>query len=131
MIVEIINNEIENGVVVKTKNGFKLVSNKEFFKEHDDKVKELTNQLEDAEKKLAAIEEANLEGKLEEYKKKNEILMVNIARFIAFEILNDDINYNGKDYPENYEEIKEYVFNPKGKKVPAGFENYLNKIEEE
>lgn len=115
MLVEI-NETSAVGIVVKDKKGFRVVPIEEYMKNQIDTIKSNATKVESLESYRAEQEKSNVPGRLVKLEKafKEDKVKATLVRFMAFEILNDDINYNGKDYPADYEQVKEWVFKPNG-----------------
>lgn len=125
MLVEVNDLSVE-GIVVKTENGFKVVPLTKLLKPQIDKINENASSIENLQSALKEIQNSNIPKRVADLEKsfKEDKTKATLVRFMAFEILNDDINYNGKDYPSDYEQIKSWVFKPEGT-APESFSKYL------
>lgn len=126
----------KNYLIVKNKGAYTLIQINEIkeIKAIIDSFMELSNKVNFLETQLKTLINKNLPKIVEEYTNKfdNDNVKNNLVRYMAFELLNDDININGIDFPSNYEEIKKYVFENKGNElIPNGFEKYINKMYQE
>jgi hypothetical protein len=126
MLVEI-NETLKEGVVVAyIKNGkthFKIVPHEEYLGELKKSLKDLKTSLEKPLTQVNTIVESQPVEKVKTF----EDLIYRHTVLLAWEMLNDKINYEGLEYPLNYDKIREFVYNPIGE-IPQGFEEYINLV---
>lgn len=129
MLVEI--NNLKEGIITCKKNSkgeysIEIVSYDQLTSELNSRMtkleeKELSNKI-----NINNLVTAKIPEKIDAFTKKHDRLV----NFMAYEVMLDDINYNGIDYPENFEEIKKWILEQKGE-VPAGFDKYIKQVKGE
>lgn len=120
---------LDEGVVFKTKEGYKVLPFSQLTEEQAKKVQDLEKRVEELESRTRVLIEAKLEKVVKTYTDKfdNDKTKENLVRFMAFELLNDDININGADYTSDYTAIKEWVLNPTSE-TPAGIKKFIDMV---
>lgn len=126
MLVEI--NNLKEGILIckKDANGklvIEIVPFEELIKSTIHKIDNMGNVLLNTTAKVDKINEKNLPKIVDDYIAKHK----RIINFMAFEVMLDDINYNGVDYPPNFKEIQEWIFKQTSE-VPKNFQKYINKV---
>ena len=130
MIIEINSLPTQSGIIYfdKKKNECFIVPFEEFSHELNKEVSSLKEQVEKNSTQLTTFIENDPIKVVDELKKEiqGDKSKERLIFFTAYAMLNDSIkNDDTKDYPENFEDIRNWVYNPKGE-MPKELKHYVD-----
>lgn len=129
MLVEINSQKLQDGVVVySSEKGYETKPLSEVMAKYEETLKNLNNRLTQAEKTLDTYNNLHITDTIKDFKEKldNDKVKERLCVYMAFELLNDSINYEGNDYPSDYEECQNYILNNMEGEMPKTLSGYVN-----
>lgn len=134
MLVEINSQKIKDGVVVyNTENGFETKPLSDVLVSVEESIKKLENRLTQAETTLETYNNLHIVETIDNYTKKvdNDKVKERLCVYMAYELLNDSINYEGNEYPCDYEDCQKYIVEGMKGDMPKTLEGYVKIVKGE